>query len=198
MDTQRLDELLELLPRTFTYAEARNRGVPRRALEDMKAQGLLESLGRGLYRRSDSAPADLDLIAVATRSPAATLCLTSALAHHHLTDEIPASYHLALPRGTRTPALQGPFSWHLFAADTFWLGRDLLDIDDGLAIGLYSAERSIIDAFRLRRLHGNELGNEALRRWLRRRAASPAALLTLAEAFPRTVKPLRQALDILL
>ena len=41
-------------------------------------------------------------------------------------------------------------------------------VDDGLALGVYSAERSIIDAFRLRHQEGEELAIEALRRWLRR------------------------------
>jgi len=44
------------------------------------------------------------------------------------------------------------------------------------AIGLYSAERSIIDASRLRHQDGPDLAYEALRGWLRRRDASPAAL----------------------
>ena len=186
------------LPRTFTYSEARKHGMPRRAIESMTAQGTLERLGRGLYRRTNGSLIDLDLAAAATRSPAATLCLTSALAHHDLTDQIPAAYDLALPRGSRTPALRGPFSWHLFAADTFLLGREELEVDEGLSIGIYSAERSIIDALRMRRLEGNELGNDALRRWLRRRGSQPASLLELASQFPRTVRPLRQALEFLL
>lgn len=189
---------LTTLPRTFTYTQAREHGMSRRTLGAMKAKGTLELLDRGLYRRTDAGLIDLDLAAAATRSPTATLCLTSALAHHDLTDQILATYDLAVPRGTRAPALQGPFTWHLFAADTFALGRQELKVDDDLSIGIYSAERSIIDAFRMRRLEGNELGNEALRRWLRRRGSQPASLLALAIHFPRTTGPLRQALEFLL
>lgn len=87
---------LTALPHTFTYSQARKHGLPRRALAAMKAQGAVELLGRGLYRQTDAALIDVDLAAAATRSPNATLCLTRALAHHDLTDQIPAAYDHAL------------------------------------------------------------------------------------------------------
>ena len=66
------------------------------------------------------------------------------------------------------------------------------------AIGLYSAGRSIIDASRLRHQEGADLAYEALRRWLRRRDASPAALIDLAQGFPKALPALLPALEILL
>jgi hypothetical protein len=47
--------------------------------------------------------ADLDLLLVAERAPLGTLCLTSALARHELTDEIPSACDIALPRGAWRP-----------------------------------------------------------------------------------------------
>jgi hypothetical protein len=64
-------------------------------------------------------------------------------------------------------------------------------------IGIYTAERSIIDAFRLRHLDGADLANEALKRWLRR-GGQPSDLLRIAKAFPRALTPLRQTMEILL
>ena len=189
---------LDQLPSTFTYGQARASGLPRRTLSRLIEQGNLELLARGLYRRTDGEPADLDLVAVARKSSLATLCLTSALAHHGLTDAIPNAIDIALPRGTRTPAVPAPVAWHHFAADTFHLGRELLPVDPELSIGLYSAERSIVDAFRLRRTEGHELGNEALRRWLTQRASQPGALMEIAMQFPRAANPLRQAFAVLL
>ncbi|HEU4648426.1 MAG TPA: hypothetical protein VFS33_05160 [Gemmatimonadales bacterium] len=55
-----------------------------------------------------------------------------------------------------------------------------------------------MDAFRLRRLEGPELGNEVLRRWLNQPGSQPARLLELASSFPRAQRPLRAALEILL
>jgi hypothetical protein len=59
--------------------------------------------------------------------------------------------------------------WHFYQPETFELGRELVELDPGISIGLYSAERSIVDAFRLRGREGRDVVNEALRRWLRRR-----------------------------
>jgi hypothetical protein len=191
-------ELLSRLPASFTYGQARERGLSEWALRQLHAHDRISAIGRGLYERTDAPPADIDLLAAALRAPRATLCLRTALARHSLIDDIPADIDLALPRGTRAPALDGPYAWHRFDPATFDLGRTDLAIGAGATIGLYSAERSIIDAFRLRRIEGPELGNEALRRWLRTRGAQPAALLRLAAQFPRTEAPLRRALEVLL
>ncbi|RFU21249.1 hypothetical protein D0Z06_12190 [Geodermatophilus marinus] len=189
---------LERLPATFTYAQARQLGLSDWTLYRLRDDHLIEPLGRGLYGRTDLADGDHDLLAIATRAPRATLCLRSALARHGLIDDIPAAIDIALPRGTRTPALDAPFSWHHFDAATFDLGREQIELGAGRTIGLYSAERCIADAFRLAGHEGPELGNEALRRWLRRRGSAPAALLKMAAQLPRAEASLRRSLQILL
>jgi predicted transcriptional regulator of viral defense system len=159
---------------------------------------VIESIGRGLFRRRDAEPGDIDLQEVALRAPNATLCLTSALARHGLTDEIPSAIDIALPRGQHRPAVTAPVTWHLFDRATFDLGRSEVAVGDGLTIGLYGPERSIVDAVRLRHREGEELGYVALRRWLRRRGSSPAGLLATARHFPQAEPAIRRALEILL
>ncbi|HST66173.1 MAG TPA: hypothetical protein VLM05_13385, partial [Mycobacteriales bacterium] len=135
---------------------------------------------------------------VAHRASRATLCLTTALARHGLTDAIPARIDVALPRGHRQPRTRAPVTWHAFASDTFEIGREALSLGKEISIGLYSPERCIVDSFRLRHLEGPETGTEALRRWLRRRGSQPATLLAMARAFPKSETALRSALEILL
>jgi hypothetical protein len=196
--TMTRQDRLKKLPATFTYTQARELGLSDYALYRLRDRHLIEPLGRGLYARADLADGDHDLLAIATRAPRATLCLRSALARHGLIDDIPTEIDIALPRGTRTPAMDAPVSWHSFDAATFDLGREDLDVGAGRSIGLYSPERCIIDAFRLSGIEGPELGNEALRRWLRGRGASPASLLKLAAQLPRAEASLRRSLQILL
>lgn len=191
-------EWLAQLPAAFTFSQARDAGLSKHALYTLLNANLLEHLGRGLYARTDNEPQDPDLAAVALRAPRATLCLRSALARHGLSDDIPRRLDLALPLGRRPPALDIPINWHRFHAATFDLGREQLDLGDGLSLGIYSPERCLIDAFRLRRLEGPELGNEALKRWLERRGSQPATLLQLASQFPRALNPLRRTLEVLL
>ena len=186
------------LPQTFSYAAARASGVSKGRLYALRDRGEIQSIGRGVYRRTDADLADLDLLLVAQRAPMATVCLTSALAQHGLVDDIPFGYDIALPRGTWRPRLHAPVTWHSFAAATFEVGRGTITVDAETSIGLYDAPRSIVDAFRLRGTQGPELAYEALRRWLRRRGSHPAALLQTARAFPAALPALRGAMDALL
>jgi predicted transcriptional regulator of viral defense system len=173
--------------------------VSDRRLYGLRDAGLIEQMGRGLFRLVDTASdADPDLLEITHRAPAATLCLTTALARHGLTDAIPSRIDVALPRGHRYPSTQVPVSWHAFAVKTFGIGRESLTLTDGVTIGLYGPERSIIDVFRLRHLKGQEVGVEAVRRWLRRRGAQPSHLLAMAQSFPKAQPAVRSTLEILL
>lgn len=182
----------------FSYTDARRHGLSDRHIRRLSEEGAIEKIGRGLFGTT-TLDADADLIEAAFRAERATICLTSALARHGLIDEIPATIDLALPRGTRAPATSAPITWHQFDPRTFDLGREDLDVGAGHRIALYSAERSICDAFRLRHLEGSEHAIEALKRWMRRPGSQPSQLLGLAaEMGPRATAPIRSALQILL
>ncbi|MEX2549572.1 MAG: hypothetical protein WD638_05050, partial [Nitriliruptoraceae bacterium] len=120
------------------------------------------------------------------------------LARHDLTDEIPTRIDVALPRGTRLPKVSAPVCWHRFAPATFDLGRDVIELHAGYSIGVYSPERSIVDAYRLRHLEGDELGREALKAWLRQRGSQPSRLLQVAAPFPKALGRLREDMRVLL
>jgi hypothetical protein len=185
------------LPATFSYTQARQAGLAKRRLYAMRDAGTLDPVGRGLYRHPDAPLADLDLLEVAYRAPDATICLTTALAHHGLSDALPTVHDLALPRGHRHPAVSAPIRWHSFDRATFTSGRDTLPLDSQTSIGLYDAPRSIVDAFRLRSTLGSDIAHEALRRWVRSGGDVPT-LLDRAALFPSTLRQLRLALSILL
>ncbi len=189
--------MIDALPNAFSYSLAQKRGLSDRRLRGLVADGVLERLGHGLYRKADAPPADLDRIEIALRAPKATLCLTSALSLHDLTDAVPSEIDVVLPRSRRPPRVRAPVRWHRFREDTFLVGRGAIEVDEGLSLGLYSAERSVIDAFRLRHQVGEDLAIEALRRWLKRAGATPADLLAMARNFPKVEPSLLQALRIL-
>lgn len=182
---------------TLTPRKAAQAGLSRSALLRAAHNGQYDRIARGIYRDSNAPEANWDWLEAATRRPEATICLTSALAHHNLIDDIPTSLDIAIPRGTRIPASEGSIDWHTFAADTFNLGRTIIPITGSdQTIGLYSPERCIADAFRLRGEIGYETGIEALREWLRQ-GGKPATLAALALRLPRAKKPLLDALAVL-
>ncbi|MFW0774963.1 type IV toxin-antitoxin system AbiEi family antitoxin domain-containing protein [Paenarthrobacter nitroguajacolicus] len=193
---------LDRLPHraAFTVKDASRYGVPKASLYRLRDSGFIEQIGPGLYMAAANLDTDLDLIEAAHKAPLATLCLNSALAHYGLIDEIPSSIDLALPRGKTPPQVSSPVTWHLFDKATFDLGRSMIPIEgaESAEIGIYSPERSIVDAFRLRASTGYETGIEALRNWLKRPDSQPARLAQLASFLPRSSGPLRRALEVLL
>lgn len=183
-------------PTAFTHAQARDLGISDRDLATLTAQGDLERIARGIYARPGHG-ANPDLLELSFRNPDTTLCLTSALAHHDLTDEIPHTIEAALPRHHWQPKTQAPVTWHRFDRDTFHIGRDELHLADAITIGIYNPVRSIIDTYRLSHRLGIDLAHTALRRWLSQRGNHPSELLDLAMSFPRSTPALRAAIETL-
>lgn len=199
MDKRRLLEDIALRSGgVFRTKDAIEAGVHRRDLYALRDEGFLVEISRGIYRLADAeATPYLDLIAVSRRSPRGTICLNSALSFWDLTDEIPAEVHLAVPRGSRPPSIvYPPTQVHLFAADTFDLGRERTLLDSGEEIYISSPERSVVDAVRLRSRVGADVAYEALRRYLRRPGASSGDLLRLARRL-RAGGPMADALEVL-
>jgi predicted transcriptional regulator of viral defense system len=181
----------------MTPGQAAKAGLSRSGLYRAAAAGRFERIARGLYRPADAASADWDWIEAASRRRDATICLTSGLAYYDLTDEIPRTLDIAIPRGSRIPAGDGAISWHLFDPATFSIGRDAIEIPGTrIPICIYSAERCIVDAFRLRGEVGYELGRDALREWLRR-GGKPARLMEIATVLPRAKGPILRMLEAL-
>lgn len=187
-----------VLGSVFTYQEARNAGLSQRRIYAMRDAGELTSLGGGVYRRSDAPLADLDLIEIAERVPMATLCLETALARHGLIDAIPIAIDIAIPRGNHRPVLKTAHRLHNFDRATFEVGRELTEVGARRPLGIYSAERSLIDFVRLRHEQGSDQAWEALRRWLATPGRNPGQLVRLAAQFHGAETPLRRALEVLL
>lgn len=165
----------------FRTSEALARGVHPRDLYRLRDDGALERVSRGVYRFAGRpALAYPDLVTVALRVPRAVVCLVSALHLHGLTGEIPREVSIALPAGTKAPALAWPpLRVYRFSGELFELGVERRVLD-GVPVRVYGAARSVIDAFRFRRRLGLEVALEALRAGLARRAFTPAELLALA------------------
>ena len=182
---------------TVTPKTASRSGLSRSGLYRAARAGKLERVARGVYLPQFAVSVDWELAEVAARRPNATVCLASALVQHELDDAIPASLDVALPRGARRPATRSAITWHLFDRKTFTIGRRSIKVvGTDLRIGLYSAERSIADAFRMRGCVGYELATEALREWLRR-GGKPSHLVDVAVQLPRAKGPVLQALEVL-
>lgn len=182
----------------FRSKEAAEFGVHWRDLYALRDEGVLVELSRGVFGFADAEMIPyLDMVVVSKRSLQGIICLNSALSFWDLTDEIPAEVHLAVPRGSRPPSINyPPTRVHVFAADTFELGREKVSLESGEEISIYSPERSVVDAMRLRSQVGTDVAYEALKRYLRRPGSSPGNLLQLARRL-RVGGPVADALRVL-
>jgi hypothetical protein len=188
----------ELLPATFTAAEARRIGIHSRDLYEWRDTGQTLELSRGVFRRADApAPTYPDFLAVARRAPRAIICLISAATVWDLTDELPAAVSIAVPRGTRPPRITFP-PGEVSRVDpqTSGLGLTHLDAAPGEPVRIYSAARTVVDLMRLRHRIGEPLALGALRRYLGRRDADRGELIELARTLD-VLGPVRSAIDVL-
>jgi predicted transcriptional regulator of viral defense system len=148
----------------------------------LRDEGALIELSRGIYRVADApATAHLDLVAVCRRAPEGMICLNSAASFWDLTDEMPDAVHVAIARGRHLPRINyPPTRVHVFAADTFALGRIQQEVESAETIAVSSKERTVVDLLRLRSRVGRDVALSALRRYLQGRDAKPGELLSLA------------------
>jgi predicted transcriptional regulator of viral defense system len=181
----RSDEILDIARRlggTVSAAELIGSGARWEDIYRLRDDGALVELSRGIYRLADApATAHLDLVAVCRRAPEGMICLNSAASYWDLTDELPDSVHLAVARGRHLPKIAyPPTRVHVFAADTFALGRIQQPIESGETIAISSRERTVADLLRLRTRVGRDLALTALRQYLQSSDAKPGELLALA------------------
>ena len=142
-------------------------GIHPRTLYEMRDRGEIEQISRGLYRLATAPPlTNPDWVTVATRIPQAVICLISALAHHHLTTEIPHTIDIALPMHARVPRIGLPIRSFWFSEPAFSTGVETVRFD-GVAVRIYSAEKTIADCFKYRNKIGPDVAIEALKEYRR-------------------------------
>jgi hypothetical protein len=136
--------------------------APRVVLTRMTAAGLLEKIGRGLYRLPDSQASEHEsLVTVATKVPQAVFCLLTALQFHELTTLLPRQVWIAMPRGSHAPQFDyPPIKMLQFTGEAFTAGVEELE-RDGVKLRVYGVATTVADCFK----HRNKIGRGALARF---------------------------------
>jgi len=180
--------------RTF---EAIAAGIHPRILYELHKSGLLVQIQRGLYALADLPDInEPDLITVTKKIPQGVICLISALYFHHLTIQIPKWIDIAIPQTYKPPNLNHPpVHFHWFSDVMFNAQIETHDFH-GVKVRIYSAEKTIIDCFRLRKKVSTPIALEALKRYLTRKNANLKLFRTLAKQsrVTRIIEPYLEAL----
>lgn len=145
-------------------------GLPTIALTRLVRAGRLERVARGVYTLPGTAVSEhRSLAEVALRVPKGVVCLLSALRVHGIGTQAPFEVWLALPRNSPAPRLEQPRLRIVRMADAALAeGVERIEVD-GVNVPVFSAARTVVDAFRFRNKIGIDVGIEALRDgWARR------------------------------
>jgi len=157
----------------FRPQDVGKQGISRTSLKRLHEQGLVERVGRGLYRVAFSGISEYQSFIEATkRVPRSVVCLLSALRFHELTTQNPSSVWLAIDRKAWLPRTDGPplqvvrFS-----------GRALTEGVEAHVLGstevrIYSPAKTVADCFKYRNKIGLDVALEALKDCVEKKRAS--------------------------
>ena len=162
-------------------SELMSQGVTAATVSRLETEGAIVRLARGLYQRPDaSIDAHHSLAEAAKLVPKGVICLTSALAYHKLTDQIPAKVWIAIgPKDWRPKFLYPPARFASFPSNHLRTGIER-HVIDGVDVPIFGIAKTIADLFRYRRIVGINVALEGLREALRKRKATPGQIARYA------------------
>jgi predicted transcriptional regulator of viral defense system len=148
----------------------------------MLAEGVVERVGRGLYRLADVEATELETIAmVASAAPHAIVCLLSALRVHDVGTQSPRQVWLAIDRKARSPRrLPAAVRVVRYSGQMLTYGVTTKPVQ-GVNVRLTNPARTVVDCFRYRRKVGLDVAMEALREAVRSRKATVSEIDRAAE-----------------
>lgn len=158
-------------------SELMSQGVTASTVSRLETEGEIVRLARGLYQHPDATiDAHHNLAEAAKLVPKGVICLTSALAYHELTDQIPAKVWIAIgPKDWRPKFLYPPARFARFPSIHLRTGVER-HVIDGVDVPIFGIAKTIADLFRYRRIIGINVALEGLREALRKRKATPAQI----------------------
>ena len=177
-------------------SEFKSAGITAATIGRMRDDGEVIRLARGLYQLPD-APLDANhsLAEAAKRLPKGVVCLTSALAFHELTDQLPRSVWIAIGKNDWSPQDEPALRIVRFT-DTL-LAQDVkMTSIEGVPFKVFGVAKTIADCFRHRRSVGQSVALEGLQEALRQRKATPAEIARSAASggVSTIVRPYLEAL----
>lgn len=183
---------------TLRTQEIIGAGIHPRTLYAMRDSGAVETLGRGIYRLASLPPmSDPDIAVVAKLVPSAVVCLISALSLHELTTQIPHAVQIAVLPGRHAPRIDHPpIEVFRFSPQAHAAGVEERVVD-GVKARVFSAEKTLADAFKFRNRIGLETAVEALRSYAARKRRRLDLVLDYARVcrVERVMRPYLEALS---
>lgn len=177
--------------------ELRAAGIGPQTIARAVEEGELERISRGLYQRRDAEIEEHQILAeAATRVPKGIIALTSALAFHGLTDQMPRRIWMAIGVSDWSPVQSYPPLRIVRFTDPY-LRQDVEHhAIAGVSVPIYSVPKTLADMFRNPKLVDRSVAVEGLRAAIEQRKATPGAIAEGAKAGGawRIMRPYLEAL----
>jgi len=138
--------------------------APRVVLTRLTAAGMLDKVGRGIYRLPSHPGSEHEgLAAIATRVPQAVFCLLTALQFHELTTQLPRQVWIAMPHGSHVPRIDYPPIKMVQMTGNVYAAGIEEHLRDGVKLRVYSTAKTVVDCFKHRNKIGLDVALEALK-----------------------------------
>ena len=177
--------------------ELRAAGIGAQTIARAVADGELERIARGLYQHRDTQIEEHQILAeAATRVPKGVVAMTSALAFHGLTDQLPRRVWIAIGASDWSPVPSYP-PLRIVRLTAPYLRQGIEHhVIAGVSVPIYSVAKTLADVFRNPRLVDRSVAVEGLRSALEQRKATPSEIAQAAKAGGawKTMRPYLEAL----
>lgn len=177
--------------------ELRTAGIGPQTIARAVEEGELERISRGLYQRRDADIEEHQILAeAATRVPKGVIALTSALAFHGLTDQMPRRIWMAIGPSDWSPVQSYPPLRIVRFTDRYLRQGVEHHVIAGVDVPVYSISKTLADAFRNPKLIDRSVAIEGLRAAIEQRKATPSVIAEAAKAGGawKTMRPYLEAL----
>jgi predicted transcriptional regulator of viral defense system len=157
-------------------------GLPKDYLYQLASGGVVEKVGRGLYRPPDREITEWsNWVQTQRRIPKAVFCLMSALVFHQFTTQNPFELWIAIPNKAWRPDVDyPPLRYITMSGAALEQGIEQHCIE-GIEIKVYSAAKTVADCFKFRHQLGLDVTIEALKEGWRKKKFSMDELMHFAE-----------------
>lgn len=151
-------------------AEAIRLGIHPRTIYQLRDEGLLEQLAKGVYRLVEIPDfSEPDLVLVSKKITHGIICLISALAYHEITTQIPHFVYVAIPNKARPSRLEYPPLRYFRYSEKVYNSGIETKLIGGYPVKIYSIEKTLADCIKFRNKIGMDVVIEALKLyWLRK------------------------------
>lgn len=176
---QLLMDLLARQPIVRAF-ELRNAGIHPPTISRAVANGELARIARGLYQRADGeVDAEQSLAEASKLVPRGVVAMTSALAFHGLTDQMPRQIWIAISAKDWAPVTSYPPVRIVELSEKYMHDGIELHRISGIEVPIFSVAKTLADVFR-GRLVDRSVAIEGLREALRLRKATPSEIANAA------------------